>query len=93
MNREHLSIAILLLCLALNAASLLLFHYLLKDLSGEMAELRTLARRAYLQTSYLYHTGLLKARNAAIEREDYELAQRINDILRRAEKGRDEITK
>ena len=58
-----------------------------------MAELRTLARRAYLQTSYLYHTGLLKARNAAIEREDYELAQRINDILRRAEKGRDEITK
>ena len=41
--------AILLLCLALNAVSLLLFHYLLKDLSGEMAELRTLARRAHLQ--------------------------------------------
>ena len=79
---EHLSMAILLLCLSLNAASLLLFHYLLKDLSGEMAELRTLARRAYLQTSYLYHTGLLKARNAAIEREDYEFARRIDNLIR-----------
>ena len=70
---EHLSIAILLLCLALNAVSLFLFHYLLRDIAGDIAFLKTWLRRTYLQSSYLYQASLIEARAMAIRSENYEM--------------------
>lgn len=59
---EHLSTSILLICLALNAVSLFLFHYLLRDIAGDIAFLKTWLRRTYLQSSFLYQASLIKAR-------------------------------
>lgn len=79
---EHLSIAILLIILSLNAVSLFLFHYLLRDMAGDIAFLKTWLRRTYLQTSYLYQASLIKIREMAIESENYEMVKRIDELIR-----------
>lgn len=79
---EHLSISILLVILALNAVSLFLFHYLLRDIAGDIAFLKTWLRRTYLQTSYLYQASLIKIRAMAIESENYEMVKRIDELIR-----------
>lgn len=79
---EHLSISILLVILALNAVSLFLFHYLLRNMAGDIAFLKTWLRRTYLQTSYLYQASLIKIREMAIESENYEMVKRIDELIR-----------
>lgn len=88
---EHLSIAILLVILALNAVSLFLFHYLLRDIAGDIAFLKTWLRRTYLQSSYLYQASLIKVREMAIEREDYEMVKTIDKVIRQAQEDMDKI--
>lgn len=88
---EHLSTSILLLCLALNAVSLFLFHYLLRDMAGDIAFLKTWLRRTYLQTSYLYQANLIKVRKRAIEREDYEMVKTIDKVIRQAQEDFEEL--
>lgn len=88
---EHLSIAILLVILALNAVSLFLFHYLLRDIAGDIAFLKTWLRRTYLQSSFLYQSSLIKVRKMAIEREDYEMVKTIDKVIRQAQEDMDKI--
>ena len=88
---EHLSIVILLVILALNAVSLFLFHYLLRDIAGDIAFLKIWLRRTYLQSSYLYQASLIKVRKMAIEREDYEMVKTIDKVIRQAHEDMDEI--
>ena len=88
---EHLSIAILIIILFLNAVSLFLFHYLLRDIAGDIAFLKTWLRRTYLQSSFLYHASLIKVRKMAIEREDYEMVKTIDKVIRQAQEDMDKI--
>lgn len=88
---EHLSIAVLLVILALNAVSLFLFHYLLRNMAGDIAFLKTWLRRTYLQSSFLYQASLIKARKMAIEREDYEMVKTIDKVIRQAQEDMDKI--
>ena len=90
---EHLSIAILLLCLALNAVSLFLFHYLLRNMAGDIAFLKTWLRRTYLQSSFLYQASLIKVRKMAIEREDYEMVKTIDKVIRLAQEDMEKLFK
>ena len=88
---EHLSIAILIIILFLNAVSLFLFHYLLRDIAGDIAFLKTWLRRTYLQSSFLYQASLIKVRKMAIEREDYEMVKTIDKVIRQAQEDMDKI--
>ena len=88
---EHLSISILLVIFALNAVSLFLFHYLLRDMAGDIAFLKTWLRRTYLQTSYLYQASLIKVRKMAIEREDYEMVKTIDKVIRQAQEDMEKL--
>lgn len=88
---EHLSTSILLLCLALNAVSLFLFHYLLRDMAGDIAFLKTWLRRTYLQTSYLYQASLIEARAMAIRSENYEMVKRFDEMIKVAQEDMDKI--
>ena len=90
---DTITIALFGLCLALNAVALLLQGKAIRDMAKELEYLKTVAQANYLNTQFLYESELMKLKQAAIQREDYETAQRINDILKRAEKERDEITK
>ena len=90
---EHLSIAILLLCLALNAVSLFLFHCVLRDIAGDIAFLKTWLRRTYLQSSYLYQASLIKVREMAIESEDYEMVKRLNEMIKVAQEDMEKLFK
>ena len=89
---DTITIALFGLCIALNAVALLLQGKSIRDMAKEMEYLKTVAQASYMNSLFLYETELTKLKFAAIEREDYETAQRINDILRRAEKERNEIT-
>lgn len=88
---EHLSIAILLLCLALNAVSLFLFHCVLRDIAGDIAFLKTWLRRTYLQSSFLYQASLIKVREMAIEREDYEMVKRFDEMIKVAQEDMEKL--
>lgn len=88
---EHLSISILLICLALNAVSLFLFHYLLRDMAGDIAFLKTWLRRTYLQSSYLYQASLIEARAMAIRSENYEMVKRFDEMIKVAQEDMDKI--
>ncbi len=89
---DTITIAILGVCVALNSAALLLQGKAIRDMAKELDYVKTVAQASYLNSLFLYETELTKLKFAAIEREDYETAQRINDILRRAEKERNETT-
>ncbi len=89
---DTITIAILGVCVALNSAALLLQVKVIRDMAKELDYVKTVAQASYLNSLFLYETELTKLKFAAIEREDYETAQRINDILRRAEKERNETT-
>lgn len=89
---DTITIALLGLCVALNALALILQGKAIRDMAKELDYVKTVAQAAYLNSLFLYEAELTKLKFAAIEREDYETAQRINDILKRAEKERDEIT-
>ena len=89
---DTITIVLLDLCLALNAVALILQGKAIRDMAKELDYVKTVAQAAYLNSLFLYEIELTKLKFAAIEREDYETAQRINDILRRAEKERDVIT-
>lgn len=89
---DTITISLLGLCVALNALALILQGKAIRDMSKELDYVKTVAQANYLNSLFLYETELTKLKFAAIEREDYETAQRINDILKRAEKERDEIT-
>ena len=91
-NMDTITIDLFGLCLALNAVALFLQGKAIRDMSKELDYVKTVAKANYLNSLFLYEAELTKLKFAAIEREDYETAQRINDILRRAEKERDEIT-
>lgn len=88
---EHLSISILLVILALNAISLFLFHYLLRDIAGDIASLKTWLRRTYIQSSYLYQASLIKARAMAIESENYEMVKTIDKVIRQAQEDMEKL--
>lgn len=88
---EHLSIAILLLCLALNAVSLFLFHCVLRNMAGDIAFLKTWLRRTYLQSSYLYQASLIKVRKMAIELEDYEMVKTIDEMIKVAQEDMEKL--
>ena len=88
---EHLSIAILLVILALNAVFLFLFHLVLRNMAGDIAFLKTWLRRTYLQTSYLYQASLIKARAMAIESENYEMAKRFDEMIKVAQEDMERI--
>ena len=88
---EHLSIAILLIILALNAVFLFLSHLVLRNMAGDIAFLKTWLRRTYLQSSYLYQASLIKVREMAIEREDYEMVKTIDKVIRQAQEDMDKI--
>ena len=90
---EHLSIAILLICLALNAVSLFLFHCVLRNMAGDIAFLKTWLRRTYLQSSYLYQASLIKARAMAIESENYEMVKRFDEMIKVAQEDMERIFK
>ena len=89
---DTITIALLGLCAALNALALILQGKAIRDMAKELEYIKTVAQASYLNTLFLYEAELMKLKQAAIDREDYETAQRINDILKRAEKERDEIT-
>lgn len=89
---DTITITLFGLCLALNAVALLLQGKAIRDIAKELDYVKTVAQANYLNTQFLYESELMKLKQAAIEREDYETAQRINDILKRAEKERDDIT-
>ena len=88
---EHLSIAILLVFLALNAVSLFLFHLVLRNMAGDIAFLKTWLRRTYLQTSYLYQASLIEARAMAIRSENYEMVKRFDEMIKVAQEDMDKI--
>ena len=88
---EHLSISILLVILALNAVSLFLFHYLLRNMAGDIASLKTWLRRTYLQTSCLYQASLIKARAMAIESENYEMVKRFDEMIKVAQEDMEKL--
>lgn len=92
-NMGHLSIAILLLCLALNAVSLFLFHLVLRNMTRDIAFLKTWLRRTYLQSSYLYQASLIKVREMAIESEDYEMVKRLNEMIKVAQEDMEKLFK
>ena len=89
---DTITIALFGLCLALNAVALFLQGKAIRDMAKELDYVKTVAQAAYLNSLFLYETELTKLKFAAIEREDYETVQRINDILRRAEKEREGFT-
>lgn len=85
---DTITIALLGVCVVLNAVALLQQGKSIRDMAKELEYLKTVAQAAYLNSLFLYECELIKLKQAAIQQEDYETAQRINDILRRAEKGR-----
>ena len=89
---DTITIALFGLFIALNSVALFLQGKAIRDMAKELDYVKTVAQAAYLNSLFLYETELTKLKFAAIEREDYETAQRINDILKRAEKERNEIT-
>lgn len=88
---EHLSIAILLLCLALNAVSLFLFHCVLRNMAGDISFLKTWLRRTYLQSSYLYQASLIEARAMAIRSENYEMVKRFDEMIKVAQEDMEKL--
>ena len=79
---EHLSIAILLLCLALNAVSLFLFHLVLRNMAGDIA---------FLKTSFLYQASLIEARAMAIRSENYEMVKRFDEMIKVAQEDMEKL--
>ena len=72
-------------------AERLAFHYLLRNMAGDIASLKTWLRRTYLQTSCLYQASLIKARAMAIESENYEMVKRFDEMIKVAQEDMEKL--
>ena len=80
-------------CIALNAVALLLQGKAIREIGKEIERIGIVQKVVYLDTSFLYGNKLMEVRDAFIKAEEYETAKRIDDMIKKSMKEREEIMK
>lgn len=86
-------IGIMSACMALNAVALLFQGKAIREMGKEIELIRAVQKFIYLDTSFLYGNRLMEIKDAFIKAEEYETAKRIDDMIKKSMKEKEEIMK